>query len=367
MDPLAHTLVGATLAEMGLSRSTRLATATLIIGANLPDVDALSRFFGENAERSFRRGWTHGVLAMVVLPLLLTGAMLLYDRLRSKDRERARPRALLGLSCISIWSHPLLDWLNTYGIRLLMPFDGTWFYGDALFIIDPFLWLTMGAVVILAHSRTPLGIAGWIALGAATTALLMLSDRPPLATKIAWCVAVVVLLVLRVRRWSPPFARAAQIAFSIGLLYIGAMIAASEAAEGEAKAWLRSRGVAAEGSMAAPSPGNPFHRTVVVEAPEEYRVVEIDWLASESPKEVGPAIPRGKHDEIVEAARRAPGIGGFVDRLRFPVYRVEELPGGWLVHLKDARRIGRSRAFSGRVVRLNAKLEPVEVLPEEDG
>ncbi len=39
MDPVCHTLVGATLARTGLERRTALGTATVIIGANLPDYE----------------------------------------------------------------------------------------------------------------------------------------------------------------------------------------------------------------------------------------------------------------------------------------------------------------------------------------
>ncbi len=42
MDPLAHTLFGAALAESGLKRRSRYATATLLIGANLPDIDVVA-------------------------------------------------------------------------------------------------------------------------------------------------------------------------------------------------------------------------------------------------------------------------------------------------------------------------------------
>ena len=55
---------------------------------------------------------------------------------------------------------PLLDWLNTYGVRFLMPFDGTWFYGEALFIIDPGVWLLAGLTVVLASSATWANAAG---------------------------------------------------------------------------------------------------------------------------------------------------------------------------------------------------------------
>jgi len=41
MDPIAHTLFGAALAESGLKNRSRYATATLLIGANLPDIDVV--------------------------------------------------------------------------------------------------------------------------------------------------------------------------------------------------------------------------------------------------------------------------------------------------------------------------------------
>jgi inner membrane protein len=66
MDPLAHTLFGATMAEAGLKRKTALATATLIIGANIPDVDAVAMFVSSDYALQVRRGWTHGILALMV-------------------------------------------------------------------------------------------------------------------------------------------------------------------------------------------------------------------------------------------------------------------------------------------------------------
>src|SRR3712207_4662996 len=156
MDNLCHTLVGAALAESGLKRRTPLGAATLMIGANLPDVDVLAVPLGHGVD--FRRGWTHGVLALVLLPLLLAGAMHGWDRLVRAPRARrlapgdAPPtvvRELLLLSAVSILTHPTLDWLNEYGMRWLMPFSGRWFYGDTLFIIDPWLWAALGLGVAL--------------------------------------------------------------------------------------------------------------------------------------------------------------------------------------------------------------------------
>src|SRR5262245_9062523 len=134
MDNLTHTLAGLALADSGLKRTTRLGTLTLLVAANLPDIDGLSYVFGSGTDGlAFRRGWTHGILAMVVLPLVLTGIILLCAR----RRPGVDGGWLLLWAAIGVWSHPLLDLLNAYGVRLLMPFAARWFYGDALFIIDP--------------------------------------------------------------------------------------------------------------------------------------------------------------------------------------------------------------------------------------
>ncbi|MGH9367718.1 MAG: metal-dependent hydrolase, partial [Thermoanaerobaculia bacterium] len=140
LDNICHTLAGAALGEAGFKRATPLAMATLLIGANLPDVDALTYVFGSGADAlAFRRGWTHGPLALAGLPLALAGAMTAWDRFvrrrRGPHAPPARFGALLLLAFVSVLSHPLLDFLNTYGMRFLMPFSGRWFYGDALFIV----------------------------------------------------------------------------------------------------------------------------------------------------------------------------------------------------------------------------------------
>ena len=77
MDPVCHTLVGAVLGSTGLERKTRFGRVTLILGANLPDVDVISYGWGETVALGFRRGVTHGIPALLILPVLLAGAMLL--------------------------------------------------------------------------------------------------------------------------------------------------------------------------------------------------------------------------------------------------------------------------------------------------
>ena len=72
MDNLTHSLVGALIGQAGLKRKTGLAMPALIIGANLPDVDAACFFWLDGVEHlGFRRGITHGPPAMLLLPLML--------------------------------------------------------------------------------------------------------------------------------------------------------------------------------------------------------------------------------------------------------------------------------------------------------
>src|SRR4026208_2311305 len=162
MDPITHTMTGAVMARAGLDRAGKLplAAPTLMLAANAPDIDIFVMFLGSYAGLAFRRGWTHGPVAMAVLPILLTGLMLAWDRLVRRRGDRGASRApvavgpMLLIAFIGVWSHPALDWLNTYGIRLLMPFRGDWFYGDAVFIIDPWLWL-LPAPAPRPRRRTP--------------------------------------------------------------------------------------------------------------------------------------------------------------------------------------------------------------------
>jgi len=151
-------MVGAVLGQAGLKRKSGLAMPTLIIAANIPDIDASCAFLGTQS-LAIRRGLTHGPIALLLLPLILTGAMIAYDRwqasrgTRPAGRLPVHPGWLLFLAYIGTLSHPALDWLNSYGIRLLEPFSSRWFYGDTLFIIDIWLWALLIGGFLLSRRR----------------------------------------------------------------------------------------------------------------------------------------------------------------------------------------------------------------------
>src|SRR4029434_1065315 len=155
MDNVCHTLVGAAFGEAGLKRGTRFGAAALMISANIPDLDVLV-FATSTPPVSFRRGWTHGIGAQIALPILLTAVFWLLDRQRPR-RGAGAPQChagwLLLLSYAAVYLHVFLDYLNNYGVRLLTPFDWRWFYGDAVFIVDPWLWLVLRLCVLVARAR----------------------------------------------------------------------------------------------------------------------------------------------------------------------------------------------------------------------
>lgn len=166
MDNLTHSLIGAALGQAGLKRKTGLAMPALIIGANLPDIDAGFVIYGIES-LGMRRGITHGPIALVVLPLLLAGALWWFDRWQERRGKRPAGRLpvrfgwLFALSFIACLTHPLFDWFNNYGIRLLEPFSSQWFYGDTLFIIDPWIIAMLGLGVWMSLRRERGGQAGW--------------------------------------------------------------------------------------------------------------------------------------------------------------------------------------------------------------
>ena len=167
LDNLTHSLAGAVLGQMGLKKKTGLGMATLIIAANIPDIDAVATLLDGVQHLAIRRGITHGPIAMLILPLLLTGIMIWFDAWQTKRGKRPADRLpihrgwLLALAYIGCLSHPALDWLNSYGIRLLEPFSSRWFYGDSIFIIDLWIWVALIAGFWLSRRREKRGAGHW--------------------------------------------------------------------------------------------------------------------------------------------------------------------------------------------------------------
>ncbi len=348
MEPLAHTLVGAALAQTGLGRRTRFGTAALIIGANLPDVDAVTYFLDGDLALCVRRGWTHGLLALAALPLVLTGALVLLGRIRGTAKPPPRAKTLLWLSSLAVVTHPSLDWLNTYGLRWLMPLDSRWFYGDALFIVDPWIWLFLGTAVFLCASRTRVGLVAWAFLAALTT-LLLFSNAPSdtWPAKALWLTGLAFAIGLRARQIpaSPAGKRLlASGALALTSIYIGSMFFSTRYARHKVIDELRRQGVAVQEVMVGPVPITPFVRDVVVITPDHYRYGSLELVPRWRLQLEEATLPKPGSSPIIREAFRSPEVRGWVNWARFPFVEVEENEASYIVTLMDARY---TRAGSG--------------------
>ena len=145
MDNLTHSLVGLTAAKAGLERLSPGATVLCVLAANSPDSDIVVLLCGDRWDfLQHHRGITHSIVGTaflaVLLPLIFYGVDRLWARLRHRP-PKTNLRGLMIASVIVSATHPLLDWTNNYGIRFLLPWNPRWFYGDLVFIVDPFMWL----------------------------------------------------------------------------------------------------------------------------------------------------------------------------------------------------------------------------------
>lgn len=268
---------------------------------------------GPAADLAFRRGWTHGIPALLVLPFVLTGAIVGFDRLvrrmgRAVLPSGVVPREVLALAALALLTHPILDTLNTYGVRWLMPLQGDWYYGDTLFIVDPWLWLVLGLGVAASSGRR--GVRGLRAAG----------GRP------------------------------ARVALALGTAYVVAMAAAGVAARSIVRRELEAVGGApVERLLVSPRPLTPFVRQVVAAQGERYRVGTFRWLDRPHVQNLR-TFPRPRPGDPMLAAARAIPLGRrFLGWARFPTVQVEPLTDGARVHLIDLRYAYRPGADFGAV------------------
>lgn len=373
MDPLTHSLLGAAIAKTGPFRARPMATMTLVLAANSADVDGLTYLADADLALGFRRGWTHGPVGLVVLPLVVTALVVAWGRFRSRNRaELPRPgwKSTLLLSYVGAASHPLLDWLNTYGVRFLMPFDGTWFYGDAVFIVDPWIWLLLGGAVFLAPSSGRRRTVGWTVLAVSTTALMLVALPAELwLARGLWCLALVGIAGLALRFRSAPeiFRSVASISLGLFVVYCLAMVGLSRGARTHVFASLAPELRESSSVMVGPRLATPFTKEVVVRTPNGYRVGEFEWLGARrfEPSDESWRLPEGS--PAVEAALADPCIRGFVGWARFPVVRVQKVGDGFDVELFDLRYARQGRAsFGSASVHLDRDLAPVPA-PVGDG
>jgi inner membrane protein len=238
LDNLTHSLVGAALAQAAVPDQTnrpqrRLFLAAGVVAANLPDLDLV--YVGITPPPLgyllHHRGHTHTLLGLLVQGLLLAGLLMAVPWVRG-TLGAARGR-LLALVSAGLLTHILLDAGNSYGVHPFHPFDARWYYGDAVFILEPWLWMLVGVPVGLNAGR--IGRGAVLALVGVLPALMTLAGvvrGGPLVVLAAAGVALGWCL-----RGTAPRRRAAA-ALAAATAFVGVLFVLSAAAEARTRAYL---------------------------------------------------------------------------------------------------------------------------------
>jgi inner membrane protein len=357
MDNVTHTLVGAALAETGLKRWTPLATPTLLLAANFPDIDIVVGLFDRLTYLEHHRGITHALVAIPLLSLLL--AALIYAGARwwqRPDRAPARFGPLFWLSFIAMSTHPLLDFTNSYGWRPFLPWDRTWFYGDIDFVADPWLWAGLGGMLLLVTATTRARLLRWGVLFAVLAVPVFLFAGIAWAFKLAWLSLVGAFFFLRVSiNLQPNSAEVLMRGVIVMLmLYFGMLV------------WLQHRTLRAFQTAAPqlvqpreqvtkvdalPLPGNPFLRQGVISTDKAFYFFPLNLFSTnfsasslQSPRVMQRTLGEAT---AITSALREPEFQAFLRFARFPVIAASRKPDQTTeVEVRDVRFELDSRAVS---------------------
>ena len=287
-----HTFVGLAIARTGAGKWAPRAAVTAVIASNFPDIDSIAGLWGTGAYLDHHRGITHSLIGVPVFALLLSVVMYFFS-------GKFWPTYAVAL--ISMGTHPALDYLNSYGVRPLLPWSRKWFYGDAVDIIDPYLDLLL-LIGILAGAWSP-----------------------------------------RIRRG------AAWVSLILAVLYIGARVEL----HGMALSKLKNQASQISGvqtSSALPRMLTPQLWNGIIET--DHSITQLPIHALRGPFPSGDRVirlSRGPSGEVVAHAANAPSAAALLRFARFPITRVEQLSSEYRVTFFDFRFYRQGTALASEV------------------
>lgn len=267
MDNVTHAIAGMLLAEAGMrspwgrSPSPRLRPAvfvTSILANNLPDLDFVYTAVtgGKLGYLLHHRGHTHTLLAAPLFALLCALGLWVWARARQIQLSRENWRLLLTLASVGPLVHVTMDFSNNYGVHPFWPVSSRWYYGDSVFIVEPWFWMSaLPALALLATTRLSRYfyvtlIAAILALGVFTQAV----PWPVYVSLLLWAAGFGFLLSRLRPGWRIVLGIGACLV-TFGTLVTAASLARGHLAEAERAAFPNAT---THDRVVTPAPGNPL-------------------------------------------------------------------------------------------------------------
>ncbi len=348
MEPITHFLTGACLARLGFNRKTALATLTMTLAAEAPDIDIVAYVKGSVSGFVCHRGATHTLWGIPLVSALVLALVYAGHRLRqrlwpafhpSKPKPglpgtpvraagASTPRwGLLYLfACIAGYSHLLLDFTNSYGLRPLWPWWPNWYAWDIVFIIEPVLLLVLIGGLVLPS------------LFALVNHEIGARESSPRGRVGAALALALMTLLWGVRDYEHRRA-----------------VNAMQALEYQGKIPLRV--------SAFPYMVNPFRWYGVVDTGDSYVALDVDSLAPVVDPQARARVYQKPEGTAASNAARQTRLGrAYLGWARYPLVETEKLDGtspGFLVSFRDLRFVypDSRRSPLGAYVLLSPTLE----------
>jgi len=305
LEPLTHFLTGACLARAGFNRKTALATATMTLAAEAPDVDILGNFRDPVFGFAHHRGFTHSFLGLIVVQAAVVGLMYSIWRVRGrklKDPSLVPRWALLFFfAYLAGLTHILLDFTNNYGVRPFWPFWEKWYSWDIVFILEPIM-----LVLLIAGLVVP-------------ALFSLINDE------------------IGARHKGPP----GRLAASLALLGVVALWTVRDYEHRRAVKALESRiynGADPVRASAFPYWVNPFRWFGVVETQDFFATMLVDSSIPEADTEGRMRVrPKPEETPVTLAAKRSELGRVYLDWAKYPVTETEQTDTGYIVRFRDFR------------------------------
>ncbi|GAB2850970.1 hypothetical protein GCM10027277_19030 [Pseudoduganella ginsengisoli] len=256
MDNITHSVVGLGVGELvqrslrpepdDASQRTRhrLLLTACALASNFPDLDLFlaSLLPAPLGYLLNHRGHTHTLLYALPQALLLVALLWIgwpHARTLLKRSSVARTGLLLAVAA-GFALHIGMDFLNSYGVHPFYPFDGRWFYGDAVFIIEPVFWVAFGVPLVMAVPARALRWVLMAGLFAALAYFLRKDYLTPLSFGVLLALGIGLAALRSVRahsRWvmasallaSVVFAGGQGVASAVGRAHVEAALRAQDA------------------------------------------------------------------------------------------------------------------------------------------